>query len=299
MTPTDTPPPTDASGTDDHQQTGAEFRCGYVAIVGRPNVGKSTLMNRLVGQKLAITSDRPQTTRHRITGVVNRPGAQLLMLDTPGIQQREQNAMNRVLNKTARQVAQEADVVAMVIDARGWRDEDAKIAAALPNKVPRLLVINKIDAVRDRKAVFEMTQLIQQTCTFDEIVPVSAKSGHQIELLADLCGARLPLGPAWFDEDTLTDRSERFLAAELIREKLFRHLGAELPYATTVMIESFELEGTMRRVQATVLVERASQKGIVLGAGGLRMKQMATEARLDLEKLFGSKVFQDRAYGYE
>ncbi len=291
------------------------FHCGYVAIGGRPNVGKSTLMNRLVGQKLAITSDRPQTTRHRITGVVNRPGAQLLMLDTPGIQQREKNAMNRVLNKTARQVAQEADVVVMVADARRWSDEDRAIAAALPRKLPCLLALNKIDSVTDRQAVFVLAPIIQGEFSFDELVPISAKSGHQIDLLADLCAARLPTGPAWFDEQTLTDCSERFLASELIREKLFRHLGAELPYATTVMIEGFEQKGKLRRIQSTVLVERASQKGIVLGAGGARMKQMATEARMDLEKLFDGPVFLEvfvkvrsgwadneqslRAYGYE
>ena len=292
-----------------------DFRCGYVAIVGRPNVGKSTLMNRLVGQKLAITSDRPQTTRHRITGIVNRPGAQLLLLDTPGIQHKEKNAMNRVLNKTARQVAQEADVVVMVFDARAWREEDQAIASALPKSLPRILALNKIDTVKDRQAVFEMAASIAQDNQFDELIPISAKSGHQVELLADLCAARLPLGAAWFDEDTLTDRSERFLASELIREKLFRHLGAELPYASTVLIEGFELKGQLRRIQATVLVERASQKGIVLGAGGSRMKQMATEARLDLERLFGGKVFLEvfvkvrsgwadneqslRTYGYE
>lgn len=292
-----------------------DFRCGYVAIVGRPNVGKSTLMNRLVGQKLAITSDRPQTTRHRITGIVNRPGAQLLLLDTPGIQHKEKSAMNRVLNKTARQVAQEADVVVMVFDARAWREEDQAIASALPKSLPRILALNKIDAVKDRQAVFEMAARIAQDNQFDELIPISAKSGHQVELLADLCAARLPLGAAWFDEDMLTDRSERFLASELIREKLFRHLGAELPYASTVVIEGFELKGQLRRIQATVLVERASQKGIVLGAGGSRMKQMATEARLDLERLFGGKVFLEvfvkvrsgwadneqslRAYGYE
>lgn len=293
----------------------SEFRCGYVAIVGRPNVGKSTLMNKLVGQKLAITSDKPQTTRHRITGIVNRPGAQLLILDTPGIQQKEKNAMNRVLNKTARQVAQEADVVVMVFDARGWREEDQAIASALPKGLPRILALNKIDAVKDRQAVFEMAAGIAQDNQFDEIIPISAKSGHQVELLADLCAARLPLGAAWFDEDMLTDRSERFLASELLREKLFRHLGAELPYSSTVVIEGFEVKGQLRRIQATVLVERASQKGIVLGAGGSRMKQMATEARLDLERLFGSKVYLEvfvkvrsgwadneqslRAYGYE
>lgn len=306
--------PTDPAGQE-RPASSDGFRCGYVAIVGRPNVGKSTLLNRLVGQKLAITSDRPQTTRHRITGVVNRPGAQLLMLDTPGIQGQEKNAMNRVLNRTARQVAQEADVVVMVADARGWRHEDQTLAQSLPGKVPRLLALNKIDAVTDRKAVFELASAVSASLPFDEIVPLSARTGHQVDLLADLAGARLPAGAAWFDDDTLTDRSERFLASELIREKLFRHLGAELPYATTVVIETFEEQGELRRIQASVLVQRDSQKGIVLGAGGSRMKKMATEARLDLEKLFGSRVFLEvfvkvrsgwadneqslRAYGYE
>ncbi len=291
------------------------FRCGYVAIVGRPNVGKSTLLNRLVGQKLAITSDRPQTTRHRITGIVNRPGAQLLMLDSPGIQSRERNAMNRVLNRTARQVAQEADVVVMVSDARRWQDEDATIARALPDDLPRLLALNKIDSVQNKQSLFDAAAAIQHDFGFQELVPVSARTGHQVELLADLCAARLPQGEPVFPDDQLTDRSERFLAGELLREKLFRHLGAELPYATTVVIEGFDEQGALRRIQATVMVERASQKGIVLGAGGARMKQMASEARVDLERLLGGPVFLEvfvkvrsgwadneqslRAYGYE
>ncbi|MEZ5742044.1 MAG: GTPase Era [Burkholderiaceae bacterium] len=292
------------------------FRCGYVAVVGRPNVGKSTLLNRLVGQKLAITSDRPQTTRHRITGIVNRPGAQLLVLDTPGVQDREVNAMNRVLNRTAQQVAEQADVLVLVADARGWREEDDRLARKLPiARIPTLLALNKIDRLTDRAPLFEMAQALQTRYAFAEIVPISAQTGLQVDLLADLCAARLPEGPARHEPDELTDRSEKFLAAELIREKLFRRLGAELPYASTVLIDKFEEAGNLRRIAATILVARDSQKAIVLGAGGQRIKQIATEARLDLEKLLDSRVFLEvfvkvrsgwadneqslRAYGYE
>ncbi|MGB7300230.1 MAG: GTPase Era [Burkholderiaceae bacterium] len=292
-----------------------DFRCGYVAIVGRPNVGKSTLLNRLIGQKLAITSDRPQTTRHRITGMVNLAHAQLLVLDSPGIQHERINAMNRVLNRTADQVAKDADVIVMVCEAGRWRDTDTRIANGLPDGIPRLLAMNKIDQVRDKKSLFEWAPAIQATHGFDEMVPVSAKNGFQVEVLADLCAARLPLGPPVYEPDQFTDRSERFLAAETVREKLFRQLGDELPYSSTVVIERFEEAGNLRRIFATILVERDSQKAIVLGARGARIKMISTEARQDLEKLFDSRVYLEvfvkvrsgwadneqslRAYGYE
>lgn len=291
------------------------FRCGTVAIVGRPNVGKSSLLNRLLGQKLAITSDRAQTTRHRIVGIVNRPNAQLLMLDSPGIQARERNALNRVLNRTARQVADEADVVVMVCEAQAWRETDAAVARALPRGKPRLLALNKIDALRDRRAPFAWASDVAAQFDFDELVPVSALNGHQVGLLADLCAQRLPIAPPAYADDELTDRSERFLAAEALREKLFRRLGAELPYESTVTIDRFEQEGELRRVFATILVARDSQKAIVLGAGGERIKTIATQARVDLERLFGGRVYLEvfvkvrsgwadnedglRAYGYE
>ena len=292
-----------------------EFRCGSVAVVGRPNVGKSTLMNRMVGQKLAITSDRPQTTRHRITGVVNRPNAQLLVLDSPGIQHERVNAMNRVLNRTADQVAQDADVVIMVAEATGWRETDDVVARSLPTAAKKILALNKIDMVRDKAPLYEWVPNIQQQYSFSDVVPVSAKNGFQIDALVALSATHLPVAPAVYDEDQLTDRSERFLAAELVREKLFRRLGAELPYASTVVIDKFEQTDKLRRIFVTVLIERDSQKAIVLGKGGSRLKQIATEARLDLEKLFDSKVYLEvfvkvrsgwadneqslRAYGYE
>jgi len=291
------------------------FRCGFVAIVGRPNVGKSTLLNRLVGQKLSITSDRPQTTRHRIVGIVTRPDAQLLFLDSPGYQTRAGGAMNRVLNRTALQVAGDAHVVVMLCDGRAWTAADERLALLLPTDRPVLLAVNKIDAVPDKGRLLALVERARRCRDFDEVVPISARTGRQVELLLELCAARLPEGPAHYEADTLTDRSERFLAAELIREKLFRQLGDELPYASTVVIERFEESPKLRRIHAAILVDRDSHKPIVLGAGGERIKRIATEARLDLEKMLGGKVYLElfvkvksgwasseqslRAYGYE
>lgn len=290
-------------------------RCGYVAIVGRPNVGKSTLLNRLVGQKLSITSDRPQTTRHRIIGVLTRPDAQLLFLDSPGYQTRVGGTLNRVLNRTAVQVATDADVVVMVADATHWTAADEAVARQLPASKPRLLALNKIDRIHDRARLMSLAKSLQQAWGFDEIVPISARTGRQIELLADLCAARLPEGEAIMQADALTDRSERFLAAEMIREKLFRQLGDELPYESTVEIERFEEAPRLRRIFAAILVERDAQKAIVIGRGGERIKRLSTEARQELEHLLGGPVYLElfvkvrsgwadseatlRAHGYE
>lgn len=291
------------------------FRCGTVAIVGRPNVGKSTLLNRLVGQKLSITSDRPQTTRHRIVGVVHRPDAQLLFLDSPGYQTRIGGPMNRVLNRTALQVARDADVVVLVCDARNWTATDTRIAQALPGDRPVLLAMNKVDLVKDKALLLPAIDRVRRVREFDAIVPLSARSGRQVELLVDECAKRLPEAPPLYDADALTDRSERFLAAETIREKLFRQLGDELPYTSTVEIEQFEELPQLRRIHAAIVVDREAQRPIVIGAGGERIKRIATEARLDLERLFGTKVFLElfvkvksgwadseqslRSYGYE
>ncbi|HEY0878829.1 MAG TPA: GTPase Era [Zeimonas sp.] len=291
------------------------FRCGTVAIVGRPNVGKSTLLNRLVGQKLSITSDRPQTTRHRIIGVVHRPDAQLLFLDSPGYQTRIGGTMNRVLNRTSMQVAQDADVVVLVCDARNWTATDTRIAKALPSDRPVLLVMNKVDLVKDKERLLPAIDRVRQVREFDEIVPLSARSGRQIEALVDACAKRLPEGSPLYDADALTDRSERFLAAETIREKLFRQLGDEVPYASTVEIEQYEELPKLRRIHAAIVVDREAQRPIVIGAHGERIKRIATDARLDLERLFGTKVFLElfvkvksgwagseqslRSYGYE
>ncbi len=299
----------------DAPQSPPGHRCGYVAIVGRPNVGKSTLLNRLVGQKLSITSRKAQTTRHRVMGVLTRPDAQLLFLDTPGYQTRNTGALNRVLNRTALQVASDADVIVLVCDAASWTPADAQFARQLPKDRPVLLAVNKVDSVADKARLLPMVERANRDRVFDEVVPISARTGKQVELLVDLCCARLPEAPRAFDEDHLTDRSERFLAAELVREKLFRLLGDELPYESTVVIEQFEELPRLRRIHATILVARDAQKAIVLGAGGERIKRIATESRLDLERMLGCRVYLElfvkvrsgwsdseqnlRAYGYE
>lgn len=292
-----------------------EHRCGYVAIVGRPNVGKSTLLNRIVGQKLAITADRPQTTRHRIMGVHSLPDAQLLLLDSPGYQTRKGGALNRVLNRTARQVAGDADVVVQLCDGQAWTQADTQFARLLPEDRPVLLAINRTDAVKDRARLLRVVESAREVRDFAEYVPISARTGYQVDLLVRLCADLLPVAPPAYGEDELTDRSERFLAGELIREKLFRLLGDELPYESTVLVEQYEVLPQLRRVSAVVLVERDSQKAIVLGKGGERIKRIASEARVDLERLVGTRVYLEifvkvrsgwadteqslRAYGYE
>ena len=291
------------------------FRCGYVAIVGRPNVGKSTLLNRLVGQKISITSKRPQTTRHRILGVLTRPDAQLLFFDSPGYQTRSGGALNRVLNRTSQQVAGDADVVVLVCDASGWNDADERLAKLLPTDRPVLLAINKVDQVPDRARLMPLAERASKVRAFAEVVPISARNGKQVELLETLCVSHLPERERMFGDDELTDRGERFQASELVREKLFRLLGDELPYQSTVVIERYEETPRLRRVFATVLVEREAQRAIVLGAGGERIKRIASEARQDLERMLGVKVYLEifvkvrsgwadteqslRAYGYE
>jgi GTP-binding protein Era len=261
-----------------------------VAIIGRPNVGKSTLLNRLVGEKLSITSAKAQTTRHRIVGVVTRPQAQYLLLDTPGFQTRNRGALNRVLNRTATQAALEADVVILVADAHGWTPADAQVLALVPPDKPVVLALNKVDAVADRDALLPLLAKLSAIRSFAAIVPISARTGRQVDELLQACAHHLPEGPAAFEPDAYTDRSERFLAAEAIREKMFRLLGDELPYQSTVVIEQFEELPGLRRIFAAIIVERDAQKPIVLGAGGERIKRIASEARQDLERLLGSKV---------
>ena len=290
-------------------------RCGYVAIVGRPNVGKSTLLNRLVGTKLSITSAKAQTTRHRIVGVVTRPDAQFMLLDTPGYQTRNRGALNRVLNRTAAQAALDADVVVLVADAHGWTPADDRAMALVPEGRPIVVALNKIDAVTDRARLLPLAAELDARPGVAAIVPISARSGRQVDALLDECAKHLPEGEALFDEDAITDRSERFLAAEAVREKLFRLLGDELPYQSTVVIERYEETPGLRRIFAAIVVEREAHKPIVVGAGGERIKRIASEARQDLEKLLGCRIYLEvwvkvrsgwsdderrlRTYGYE
>lgn len=272
-------------------QEAPAHRCGHVAILGRPNVGKSTLMNKLVGEKLSITSSKAQTTRHRIVGVVTRPGAQFLLLDTPGFQTRNKGALNKVLNRTAAQAALEADVVVLVADAHGWTPADDRALRLVPAGKPIVIALNKVDAIAQRDRLLPLLAKLGELPGIAAIVPISARTGRQVDELLAECAPHLPEGEPLFGPDAFTDRSERFLASEAIREKMFRLLGEELPYQSTVVIEKYEELPGLRRIFAAIVVERDAQKPIVLGAGGERIKRIASEARQDLERMFDCKVY--------
>ncbi|MDO5103876.1 MAG: GTPase Era [Lautropia sp.] len=268
------------------------FRCGHVALVGRPNTGKSTLLNRLVGQSLSITADRAQTTRHQILGVLSRPDAQLVLIDSPGYQTQRMNPLNKILNRTAQSVAQQAEVVVMVTEAGRWKQADEQVLSLIPKGTPVIVVLNKIDRLGSvNEALPLIAELHQKHPELAAIVPLSAKNGQGVETLIDAIVGTLPEGEAIYDEDTLTDRSERFFAAEIIREKIFRLLGEELPYESTVVIDRFEMKEAVRHIAATIIVERRAHKPIILGQGGERIKRIASEARQDMEKMFDGKVF--------
>jgi GTP-binding protein Era len=272
----------------------AEFRAGYLAIVGCPNVGKSTLMNRLIGAKLSITSSKAQTTRHRIHGILTTDDCQYVFVDTPGVQMQHRTALNRAMNRTVNAALAEVDVILFVIDARRWRSEDREVLARLPGDRPIVLVINKVDRLTDKNALLPLMAAIANEHAFADIVPVSAEKGKNLDTLLKVAGKYLPEAPPIFAPDELTDRSERFLAAELLREKLFRNLGEELPYGIAVEIEKYEEEGPgggVRRIHAAVIVDRDAHKAIVIGKGGERLKRVASDARKDMEKLFGGKVW--------
>ena len=266
-------------------------RSGYVAIVGRPNVGKSTLLNRLVGMKVSITSRRPQTTRHRITGIVSEPDAQLVLVDTPGFQTVRGGALNKLMNRVVTDSLEGVDVVLFVVEAGKFGADDRKVLALLPQRIPVVLVINKIDRAKDKSRLLPFIARVSTEFDFAQVVPVSAAKGTQVARLLDAVKPYLPEGPALYGEDEVTDRPERFLAAELLREKLFRLLGEELPYAATVVVEKFETEAGLRRIHAAIVVDKPNHKAIVIGKGGAKLKDIATQARVDMEKLFGGKVF--------
>ncbi len=290
-------------------------RCGLIAIVGRPNVGKSTLLNALVGQKISITSAKAQTTRHRITGVRTVGATQFVFVDTPGFQMKHGTALNRNLNKTVLSSLADVDVVMFVVEAGRFGLDDAKVLALLPPDKPAILVANKLDAVRRRNELLPWLKQMQERHAFAEFVPMSATSDADIERLFGIVEKHLPEQPWFYDEDMLTDRSEKFLASEIIREKLFRLTGDELPYASTVVIDKFEEEGNLRRISASIVVERDAHKGMIIGEGGERLKRIGSEARVELERLMDAKVFLElwvkvrsgwaddeahlRSYGYE
>jgi GTPase len=272
-------------------ESASAHRAGTVAIVGRPNVGKSTLLNHLVGCKLSITSSRPQTTRQRITGIVTRPGAQIVFVDTPGYQTEHENALNRAMNRSVAASLQEVDVVVWMVEALKFDGRDQQVAKMLAPGARVILAINKTDAVKEKNRLLPFIAGLSGQRQFEAIIPISAAKGAQVDALLDTLVALLPEGPPLHDADEFTTVNERLLAAELLREKLFRQLGEELPYAATVEIEQFKLDGDMRRIAASILVDKDSQKAIVIGKGGAKLKEIATRARQDMERLFGGKVF--------
>ena len=291
------------------------FRCGYIAIVGRPNVGKSTLMNQLIGAKVSITSRKAQTTRHRITGIQTLDDAQFIYVDTPGFQTRHSNALNKTLNKTVTNTLISADVILYLVEAGTFGPADQQVIDLLPQDVPCVLVINKSDRVKDKAALMPFAQELAAKHNFAAIVPVSAKLRFQLDALQNEIKRFLPENQPIFGPDDITDRSEKFLASEIVREKLFRLVGDELPYTSTVLIEKFEQEGDLRRIFAAILVERDTHKSMVIGNKGARLKELSTQSRQDMEKLFGGPVYLEiwikvksgwadneaglRAYGYE
>ena len=268
-----------------------KVRSGYIAIVGRPNVGKSTLLNHLVGEKISIVSRKAQTTRHRITGIVTNGDAQYVFVDTPGFQTRFVNALNRTMNRGVTQTLNDVDLVFLVIEAGRYDAKDQAVVRLLPKDRPVILVINKTDQLKDRTALLPFIAKVSAEHDYAAVVPISATKGRQTEELLAEARKHLPNEGLMFPEDDLTDKSERFLAAEYIREKVFRLVGDELPYATTVEIEKFEIEGNLRRIFAAIVVDRDSHKAIVIGKGGEALKRIASEARQDMERLFDGKVY--------
>ncbi len=269
-----------------------DFHCGLVALVGRPNVGKSTILNRLIGQKISITSRRPQTTRHRILGIKTEENTQIIFVDTPGLHVQQPRAMNRYLNRTASDSLRDVDVVIFVVEGTRWKKDDDWIVEKLQRlKVPVVLAVNKIDLVANKENLLPQLDMLAKKMAFVDLIPVCARSGANLNLLEQAVIQRLPLSPPFYPEDQVTDRSERFLAAELVREKLFRRLGEEVPYGLTVEIESFKEEKGVLHIHALIWVEKTSHKPIVIGSKGELLKQVGRDARIDMQKAFDHKVF--------
>ena len=274
------------------EENKSSMHCGYVAIVGRPNVGKSTLLNYIIGQKLSITADKPQTTRHQILGVKTTENTQVVYVDTPGIHSGGKKAINRYMNKAATSITKDVDVIVFIVHALKWTDEDQSVLNKLKDtKLPLILAVNRIDWVTDKTRLLPYLQELQAKHDFTDIMPISALKGTHVKDLENLIEKYLPESEPFFPEDQLTDRSVRFLTTEIIREKLVRELGEELPYQSTVDIESFKEEDGITRIHAVVLVETNGQKSIVIGKKGERLKSMSTNARHDIERLLDTKVF--------
>jgi GTP-binding protein Era len=269
-----------------------EGHSGYVALIGRPNVGKSTLLNHLLGQKLSITSRKPQTTRHRLLGIKTEGNTQIIYVDTPGLHQRQHNAMNRYLNRAATNSMEGVDVIVWLVEALQWTEEDTYVSKTLvQTEVPVILGVNKVDKVSDKTALLPYLQEVATKRDFSEIFPISAHNGQNLVELEAKIISLLPISTPLFPEDQITDRSERFLCAEIVREKLVRRLGAELPYRLTVQIEHFESRKDLTSISAMIWVERQGQKAIVIGKKGLMLKAVGEEARKDIESMLECKVF--------
>jgi len=270
-----------------------ETHCGLVAIVGRPNVGKSTLLNTLLGQKISITSRKPQTTRHRILGILTEETNQAILLDTPGLHVEEKRAINRLMNRAASSSIAEVELVMFLVEGTKWTQDDELVLQKIKNaNVACVLVINKIDNVQDKEELLPHLQKLGAMYDFKQIMPISASKGDNVDKIKQLCFESLPNSEFWFPEDYVTDRSSRFMASEIIREKLMRFTGDELPYSTTVEIEQFKQdEKGILHINALILIERKSQKRMVIGNKGERLKTIGQEARRDMEEMFGQKVF--------
>lgn len=271
--------------------TDFKHHCGFIAIVGRPNVGKSSLMNQLIGQKVSITSKKAQTTRHRITGIRTQEDAQFIFVDTPGFQNFHKGLLNEALNKTVKASLNNVDCVLFVLEAMRFTPADQEVLVLLPTHIPVILVVNKVDKTKDRDALQVFTTGVNTKFAFAAVEVVSAKHGHRLGELFEQIRRHLPESIWMYPEHMITDKSERFLSAEIVREKLFRYLGEELPYEMNVEVEMFSMDGDLRRIDIGVLVNKENQKPIVIGRGGEKLKKISTEARIDMEKLFGGKVF--------
>src|SRR3989344_3286403 len=265
---------------------------GFISIIGQPNVGKSTLLNALLGRKVSITSRKPQTTRHRLLGIKTVESTQMIFVDTPGFQLGFKRALNRVMNKNVKIALKDVDAILFVIEALYWNKRDEAVLKLLRNtQAPVILVVNKIDKIKLRETLLPFIQSLQEKFSFKAIIPISAKNHTQLEVLEKMLLTLMPEGPFLYEPHQMTDRDERFLASEIIREKVMRQTGEEVPYSTNIMIEQFEQDGSLLRISAVIWVEKDGQKAILIGEKGEKLKRIGTDARKELEKLLGQKIF--------